>query len=78
MLGAGETVPARIVADLSNVTFMDSSGINVLIAAHLQTKDVQGWVRIAGASRGVLRVLQVTGVDTFTSGYPSVEQALIA
>ncbi|GGV87297.1 STAS domain-containing protein [Streptomyces massasporeus] len=78
LLGAGETVPTRIVADLSNVTFMDSSGINVLIAAHLQTKDVQGWVRIAGAPPAVLRVLQVTGVGTFISCHPSVEQALTA
>jgi stage II sporulation protein AA (anti-sigma F factor antagonist) len=78
LLGEGEVVPARIVADLSGVTFMDSSGINVIVAAHLQTKDVQGWVRIAGAPHAVRRVLQVTGVDTFISCHPGVKQALSA
>lgn len=78
LLGEGKTVPARIVADLAGVKFMDSSGVNVFIAAHLKTKDAQGWVRIAGAPPAVRRVLQVTGVDTFIPCYPSVEQALTA
>ncbi|MFE6412475.1 hypothetical protein ACFVOR_36685 [Streptomyces sp. NPDC057837] len=35
-LGVDEVMPARIVADLNAVTFMDSAGANVFIAAHLQ------------------------------------------
>ncbi|MFF1278014.1 STAS domain-containing protein [Streptomyces marokkonensis] len=76
LLGEGGTMPARIVADLSGVTFMDSSGVNVFIAAHLQTTEAEGWLRIAGARHAVLRVLQATGVDTFIPCHPSVEQAL--
>ncbi|MFG2811526.1 STAS domain-containing protein [Streptomyces massasporeus] len=78
LLGEGEAVPARIVADLSNVTFMDSSGINVFLGAHLQTTKAAGWVRFAGARQAVLRVLQVTGVDTLIPCHPTVEQALTA
>ncbi|WP_346352805.1 STAS domain-containing protein, partial [Streptomyces sp. SID69] len=33
-LGACTTDPPRVVADLHRVSFMDSSGINILISAH--------------------------------------------
>jgi stage II sporulation protein AA (anti-sigma F factor antagonist) len=74
----GAVPPTRIVADLSGVTFMDSSGINVFVAAHQQVSGAQGWLRIAGAQESVLRVLTVVGVDTFIRCHPTVEQALNA
>ncbi|WP_425583487.1 STAS domain-containing protein [Streptomyces paradoxus] len=43
----GEAVP-QIVVDLSGVTFMDSSGINILIAAYTAARDAGGWLRLAG------------------------------
>ncbi|MFF8394939.1 STAS domain-containing protein [Streptomyces sp. NPDC016172] len=70
------TAPPRIVADLSGVTFMDSSGINVFVAAHQQVSRADGWVRIAGAQDTVLRVLQLVGVDTLIPCHPTTEQAL--
>ncbi|MFE7900994.1 STAS domain-containing protein [Streptomyces sp. NPDC057424] len=69
-------VPPRIVADLSGVTFMDSSGINVFVAAHRQVSSADGWVRIAGAQTAVLRVLQLVGIDTLIPCHATTEQAL--
>ncbi|MFI9770273.1 STAS domain-containing protein [Streptomyces sp. NPDC052415] len=66
----------RIVADLSEVTFMDSSGINGFVATHQQVSAAGGWVRIAAAQESVLRVLQLVGVDDVIPCCPSVEQAL--
>ncbi|GGY06778.1 STAS domain-containing protein [Streptomyces djakartensis] len=71
-------VPPRIVADLSDVTFMDSSGINVFVAAYQRVSDADGWVRIAGAQQSVLRVLQLVGVDALIPCHPTTEQALTA
>ena len=68
--------PPRIVADLSGVTFLDSSGINVFIAVHRQVSEAQGWLRIAGAQKSVLRVLTLVGVDTFIPCHPTIEHAL--
>lgn len=68
--------PPRIVADLSGVTFMDSSGINVLVAAHQRASDAQGWLRIAGAQAPVSRVLHLVGIDLLIPCRPTVEQAL--
>ncbi|GHD54166.1 STAS domain-containing protein [Streptomyces galbus] len=66
----------RIVADLSDVTFMDSSGINVFVATHQQVSRAGGWVRIAAAQEPVLRVLKLVGIDALIPCRPTLEQAL--
>ncbi|MFD9004061.1 STAS domain-containing protein [Streptomyces sp. NPDC059582] len=65
----------RIVIDLSDVTFMDSSGINVLITAH-RTLPEQGWLRLAAARTAVLRTLELVGLDAIMTVYPTVDDAL--
>ncbi|MFJ4205023.1 STAS domain-containing protein [Streptomyces sviceus] len=74
----GMTPSVRIVADLGGVTFMDSSGINVLITAYRRVRQAQGWLRIAGAQESVLRLLRMVGVDTLIPCHPTLEQALNA
>jgi len=74
--GYGEAPPSRIVVDLSGVTFMDSSGINVFVTAHKAVSNNAGWLRIAAAQTPVLHVLQLVGVDTFITCHPTLEQAL--
>ncbi|MEU9314121.1 STAS domain-containing protein [Streptomyces sp. NPDC048256] len=37
----------RIVVDLSRVTFMDSIGINIFVAAHCTLTEADGWIRLA-------------------------------
>ncbi|MER6455964.1 STAS domain-containing protein [Streptomyces sp900105245] len=70
------TTQPRIVVDLQQVTFMDSSGINLLIAAHSARSAAGGWLRLAGAPAPVLRVLQLVGVDTFIDCHTSLQEAL--
>ncbi|MEV5433248.1 STAS domain-containing protein [Streptomyces sp. NPDC052701] len=78
LLAEDGATPPRTVVDLSGVTFMDSSGINVFVAARRAADDARGWLRIAGAHDSVLRVLQLVGVDGFIPCHPTVEQALTA
>ncbi|MFE2218962.1 anti-sigma factor antagonist [Streptomyces canus] len=73
----GTAAPPRIVVDLSDVTFMDSSGINVFVAAYQQVNGA-GWLRIAGAQGTILRVLELVGLDAVIPCHPTVEQALNA
>ncbi|GAA0710612.1 STAS domain-containing protein [Dactylosporangium roseum] len=51
--------PPRVDLDLSGVPFMDSTGIQVLVAAN---SDVEGGLRITGTSPAVHRLLQLTGL----------------
>lgn len=78
MPSADEDPGRRLVLDLSQVTFMDSSGVNALIAAHQARQPVQGWLRLAGVHGAVLRTLQLVGLDTVIACFPSVEDALRA
>ncbi|MEU0212761.1 STAS domain-containing protein [Streptomyces canus] len=76
LLSCNGATPPRTVLDLSGVTFMDSSGINVLIAAHKSMSDAHGWLRLAGPQASVLRLIELVGLDQVIACYPTVEQAL--
>ncbi|MFG2373113.1 STAS domain-containing protein [Streptomyces sp. NPDC048504] len=69
-------VAPRVVVDLRHVTFMDSSGINVLIAVHHTLAEADGWLRLAGAAPSVLRTIQLVGIDALIDCYPTLPQAL--
>jgi anti-anti-sigma factor len=64
------------VVDLAEVGFMDSSGINAFIAAHQAAEAGGNWLRLAAPRPAVRRVLQLVGVDTLITCYPSVDEAL--
>ena len=51
------------LVDLSEVTFMDSSGLRVLIEHHYLRADHGGRLVILNPSRPVGRLLEVTGLD---------------
>ncbi|MGW3210470.1 STAS domain-containing protein [Streptomyces sp. NPDC001135] len=76
LLSDDGATPPRIVADLSEVTFMDSSGINVFVTAHRRASGAQGWLRIAGAQDSVVRLLHLVGVDEIIPCHPTLQQAL--
>ncbi|MEV8513521.1 STAS domain-containing protein [Dactylosporangium sp. NPDC051484] len=64
----------RVDLDLTGVTFMDSTGLQVLVAANT---DVGGGLRITGTSPAVYRLLRLTGVlEEF--GLPSARSDEIA
>ncbi|MFJ4834653.1 STAS domain-containing protein [Streptomyces sp. NPDC088747] len=66
----------RTVADLTGVTFLDSSGINVLISAYQEAEEAQGWLRVAGAQASVLRVIELVGIDSLIPCHPTLRRAL--
>jgi anti-anti-sigma factor len=77
LLSSVQTASGTVV-DLSEVGFLDSSGINVLISAH-QAAEARGvWFRLAAPQHPVERVLRLVGVDTLIACFPTVERALAA
>ncbi|MFF6785168.1 anti-sigma factor antagonist [Streptomyces sp. NPDC012510] len=71
------TTGDRVVVDLSRVTFMDSSGVSALIAAHQATQSAQGWLRLAGAGGAVLRTVRLVGLDAVVTCHPTLREALV-
>ncbi|MFJ9026430.1 STAS domain-containing protein [Streptomyces sp. NPDC102259] len=66
----------RIVVDLSRVTFMDSTGINIFVAAHRTLAEADGWIRLAAPGEAVMRTLQIVGVGAVIDCRETLRQAL--
>ncbi|MER6038481.1 STAS domain-containing protein [Streptomyces sp. NPDC001835] len=75
-LSLSGTPRPRVVVDLRQVAFMDSTGINILIAAHRALTGAGGWLRLAGPTGVVLRTLQLVGLDTIIDCHETLHQAL--
>ncbi|MEV5341174.1 STAS domain-containing protein [Streptomyces sp. NPDC052676] len=74
------TLPAdsapHAVVDFHDVTFMDSSGINVLVAANNTARARGGSLRLAAAPARVLELLRIVGLDALLPLHPTLEEAL--
>ncbi|MGY5012817.1 STAS domain-containing protein [Streptomyces sp. 900105755] len=77
-LDASGAPRSRVVLDLEQVTFMDSSGINILITAHRTLTEAGGWLRLAQPCPAVQRVLQLVGIDIVIDCHETLSQALTA
>lgn len=70
-----ETTPAFLVIDLTDLEFIDSTGLGVLVGTLRRVRASGGDVRLAAARSGITRVFSVTGLDRVFSLYPTVEAA---
>ena len=69
---------ANLVIDLGGVTFLDSSGLKVLVSALKRTEKAGKSMSLAAVPRVVMRVLTVTAMDKVFSIYDSVDDAVVA
>lgn len=61
---------------LTALTFIDSSGLRVLLEAHQRAEQHGGSLHLAAPHQRVIRVLQVTGLHRLPATHPTLEQAL--
>jgi anti-anti-sigma factor len=54
--------PQRLVIDMTDVTFLDSTGLGAIVALQRRQRAHGGIVAIANASPAVEQVLQLTGM----------------
>jgi anti-anti-sigma factor len=57
-----DAAPSRVIVELKSVTFLDSSGLRVLVEAQRGLSDAGAALVIDGMSEAVRRVLEVTGL----------------
>ncbi|MDJ0385683.1 STAS domain-containing protein [Streptomyces sp. G-G2] len=68
----------HLVLDLSDVSFCDSSGLNALIGIMRCAQEQGGTLSLAAAPDRLLRLLQLTGLDTVLPTHPTAADALSA
>jgi anti-anti-sigma factor len=56
--------PEHLAVDLGEVTFISSSGLQVLIEVYRQSEECGTATRLVSVSRPVRRVLDMTGLDS--------------
>lgn len=67
-----------LVVDLSDVTFMDSTGLGVLVGRLKQIRLHDGTMLLVCAHDRVLKVFAITGLDKVFEIFPSIDEALAA
>ncbi|MBB5776949.1 MULTISPECIES: STAS domain-containing protein [Nonomuraea] len=67
---------ARLVLDLQQLSFMDSSGLSVLIEAWRLATGEGGGVSLAAPQAPVARILRTTGLDRRIKVYADVDSAV--
>ena len=77
MRGLTEEGPERIVLDMRNIDFLDSSGLGAVVAAMKQAGSAHR-LELAGLTPTVKKVFSLTRMDTVFTIHASAEVALDA
>jgi anti-sigma B factor antagonist len=73
VLSMVEPTPARIALELSEVAFMDSSSLGMLITCLKRVRERDGRMVLVGVSGSPMKVLTLTGLDKVFELVSSVE-----
>jgi anti-anti-sigma factor len=68
-----------VVADLTDVRFLSSTGLHLLVSTHAELAAERRPMRVVtGETRAVVRPLRITGLDRFLGLYADLGSALAA
>jgi len=68
----------NVIADLSKVNFMNSSGLGILITSLTSLRNAGGDLKICGASDRIESLLMVTKLITVFKHYKTLDEAVAA
>ncbi len=78
LTGAIEQGRRRVVVDLSETTFLDSTALGVLIGAVKRLRSNDGALAIVNVDRNIAKTFEITGLDQIFALLPSRDEALQA
>jgi anti-sigma B factor antagonist len=70
--------PKVVVVDLAKVTYLDSSGLAVLIEGMQKVQEYGGKFAVAGVQESVQHILEIARLDQVFQIFPDVDSALAA
>ena len=70
--------PKLLVVDLTKVTYLDSSGLAVLIESMQKVQEYGGKFALAGVQETVQHILEIARLDQVFQIFPDVDSALAA
>ncbi|MBM6921955.1 anti-sigma factor antagonist [Phocea massiliensis] len=69
-----QDLPHELIFDFSGVTFMDSSGIGLIMGRYRLVSQWGGSVTIAGAPSRIERILKMSGIEKLAQIHPVKEE----
>jgi len=76
LLEAADREGHSLIVDLTDLEFLDSTGLGALIGAHRRATEKNGSLRLIAQEGQILRLLRITGLLDVFRVYPNVEAAL--
>lgn len=64
-----------LVIDLSQVSYMDSSGFGILLSATKRVRPKGGSINLVGSNEAIERMMKITRLDTVFNLYKTVDEA---
>lgn len=68
----------NLVVDLTQVRFLDSTGLGVLVGRLKLTRSLGGSLRLVGTDERVVKVFSITGLDKVFDIHATLDEALAA
>ncbi len=68
----------KIIINMAQVTYMDSSGFGTLLSATKRLRPLDGALYLAGCNDSIQRMLQITRLNTIFGVYTTEDEALAA
>jgi len=65
-----------VVADMTDVTFLDSTGLGILVGARRRAVDAGGDLRLIITHSAVLKIFRITGLDKVFSIEVALDKAV--
>ncbi|WP_329172473.1 STAS domain-containing protein [Streptomyces sp. NBC_01477] len=69
---------APVLIDLTGLTYCDSTGITVLVAAYNRARQSDARLVLVGLNADLMRVFRIVGLDQLFTFQPTVEDAITA
>jgi anti-sigma B factor antagonist len=68
----------RVVIDLTDVSFIDSTALGVLVSGGKRLQESAGKLAIGCPDEKIRRILEITGLDTVFAVFPTRDEAVAA
>ena len=62
--GKAQSKPARVVVDLSRVTFLDAAMLNTLVTERDRLQSAGGDLAVVGVTKWAMRIIDICGLRT--------------
>lgn len=78
LAGIAATRPAHIIVDLTDVSYVDSSGLAVLIQSMQDVREYGGMFALAGLQQNVRPIFEIARLDQVFQIFSTVDEAILA